>query len=100
VLETNTQPGMTPTSLTPEQAERLRDYPSARCAAGWWRMRHATADRRAPPPPIPHPSILTYRAQRLWLTPLFRKMLRVGLPAFTCIAGWGWYLSMSGRCRR
>ncbi|PWK60509.1 cell division protein FtsQ/DivIB [Roseicyclus mahoneyensis] len=30
----------------------------------------------------PAPSIWSYRVQRLWLTPLFRKLLRVGLPTF------------------
>jgi D-alanine-D-alanine ligase len=45
LLETNTQPGMTPTSLTPEQAEHTGGSPSARSAAGLWRMPHATADR-------------------------------------------------------
>lgn len=35
----------------------------------------------------PAPSIWSYRVQRLWLTPLFRKVLRVGLPAFVLSFG-------------
>ncbi len=30
----------------------------------------------------PAPSLLSYRMQRLWLTPLFRVLVRVGLPTF------------------
>jgi cell division protein FtsQ len=41
--------------------------------------------------PDPAPSRLTYRAQRLWLTPLFRALLRIGLPAFVVIASLLWY---------
>jgi cell division protein FtsQ len=29
--------------------------------------------------------------QRLWLTPLFRALLRIGLPAFVVIAALLWY---------
>nr|WP_246588090.1 cell division protein FtsQ/DivIB [Paracoccus bogoriensis] len=37
----------------------------------------------APPPRRdPAPSRLTYRLQRMWLTPLYRRVVRVGLPAF------------------
>ncbi len=46
--------------------------------------------RRAPDPA---PSRLTYRAQRLWLTPIFRKMLRVGLPSFTLVLVAGSFLA-------
>ncbi len=45
-------------------------------------MRPLIARRAAPTAPDPAPSRLSYRAQRLWLTPLFRKTIRVGLPAF------------------
>jgi cell division protein FtsQ len=41
--------------------------------------------------PDPAPSRLTYRVQRLWLTPLFRALLRIGLPAFVVIAALLWY---------
>ncbi|WP_347832600.1 cell division protein FtsQ/DivIB [uncultured Planktomarina sp.] len=37
----------------------------------------------------PAPSLLSYRMQRLWLTPLFRALVRVGLPTFG-IVGLGW----------
>ena len=48
LLETNTQPGMTPTSLAPEQAAHLRiTFPDF--APGWWRTRHAIARPRPLP---------------------------------------------------
>lgn len=46
----------------------------------------------APDPPQgdlrrdPAPSIWTYRAQRLWLTPLFRRFVRLGVPAFVVMS--------------
>jgi hypothetical protein len=49
LLEVNTQPGMTPTSLVPEQALRRHGFPQA-CAAGW-RTRHAIGEGRAQPRP-------------------------------------------------
>ena len=78
LLETNTQPGMTPTSLPRTGGA----WPASRfpdSAAGSWRTPRATdrparAPRRDPAPP------LAYRMQRLWLTPLFRRCLRIGLP--------------------
>ena len=30
----------------------------------------------------PAPSRLKYRLERMWLTPLYRRILRVGIPAF------------------
>ena len=37
----------------------------------------------------PAPSLFTYRMQRLWLTPLFRGLVRVGLPFFGMVMlGW------------
>jgi len=45
------------------------------------------------PPRDPAPSIWSYRFQRIWLTPVFRAVLRVGLPAFLLVAGPGFYLS-------
>jgi len=41
----------------------------------------------------PAPSIWTYRVQRLWLTPFFRRLLRVGLPAFALAFGTLWYFT-------
>ena len=55
--------------------------------------------RIAPPPPVadpprdPAPSIWSYRAQRLWLTPLFRRVVRVGLPSFVVVFGLGLYFA-------
>lgn len=48
-------------------------------------MRPLIARRETAATRDPAPSRLTYRAQRLWLTPLFRKMLRVGLPSFVIV---------------
>ena len=41
----------------------------------------------------PAPSRWSYRFQRLWLTPFFRKVLRVGVPIFSIIFFAGWFLS-------
>ena len=40
----------------------------------------------------PAPSRIAYRWHRLWLTPLFRAVLRVGVPAFAIVFLAGWYL--------
>ena len=45
----------------------------------------------------PAPSRWAYRMQRLWLTPLFRVTMRVGLPAFVITLAMGLYLSDSVR---
>lgn len=45
----------------------------------------------------PAPSRWAYRMQRLWLTPLFRVTMRVGLPAFVVALSVGLYLSDQGR---
>ena len=41
----------------------------------------------------PAPSRWAYRMQRLWLTPIFRVTMRVGLPAFVVTLAIGIYLS-------
>ena len=41
----------------------------------------------------PAPSRLSYRAQRLWLTPVVRKALNIGAPLFLLFAAISWYLS-------
>ncbi|GGH52091.1 cell division protein FtsQ [Frigidibacter albus] len=41
----------------------------------------------------PAPSRAAYRMHRLWLTPVFRALLRVGMPAFVVTMGFGLYLS-------
>ncbi|MEO6301093.1 MAG: cell division protein FtsQ, partial [Paracoccaceae bacterium] len=45
----------------------------------------------------PAPSRWAYRMQRLWLTPLFRVTMRVGLPAFLITLAVGIYLSDQAR---
>ncbi len=41
----------------------------------------------------PAPSRWAFRFQRLWLTPLFRKTMRVGLPVFSLLFFGGWLVS-------
>jgi cell division protein FtsQ len=53
--------------------------------------RRATALSAAPLDPAP--SRLSYRAQRLWLTPLFRRALNIGVPLLILFAAISWYLS-------
>lgn len=45
----------------------------------------------------PAPSRVAYRLHRLWLTPFFRALLRVGPPAFALAFGAGLFLSDPGR---
>jgi len=45
----------------------------------------------------PAPSKAAYRLQRLWLTPLFRALLRTGVPAFIVTFAVGSYLGDSDR---
>jgi len=45
----------------------------------------------------PAPSRVAYRLQRLWLTPVFRALLRVGFPAFALTFSAGLYLSDAER---
>jgi cell division protein FtsQ len=54
---------------------------------------------RVAPPLLrdPAPSRVAYRMHRLWLTPLFRALLRVGLPAFVLTFSVGMYLSDDAR---
>ncbi|MGR3661075.1 MAG: cell division protein FtsQ/DivIB [Paracoccaceae bacterium] len=39
----------------------------------------------------PAPSRISYRFHRLWLTPIFRRLLRVGVPFAVIAATTGWY---------
>lgn len=59
-------------------------------------MRSLKRDRgrtvEAPPRRDPAPSRLAYRAERLWLTPAFRRTIRVGLPSVLIVALVGGYL--------
>ncbi|MFD1883033.1 cell division protein FtsQ/DivIB [Paracoccus pacificus] len=52
---------------------------------------------RTKPKRDPAPSRLAYRLNRLWLTPLFRKLTRVGLPAFAIAMIAGIWLSDENR---
>ena len=45
----------------------------------------------------PAPSRWAYRMQRLWLTPLIRRLARVGVPAFCVVFAVGLYLSDQSR---
>lgn len=45
----------------------------------------------------PAPSRLAYRLHRIWLTPLYRRVLRLGVPAFTLAMVVGLYLSDESR---
>lgn len=56
-------------------------------------MRALTARRAAAHPRDPAPSRWGYRYQRLMLTPVFRAMLRVGLPVFLIVFAAGVWLS-------
>lgn len=38
-------------------------------------------------PRDPAPSRLAYRVQRVWLTPLYRALIRVGIPSFSVVLG-------------
>lgn len=45
----------------------------------------------------PAPSRLSYRVTRLWLTPVFRKALHIGIPLVALFAAVSWYLSDEAR---
>ncbi|SMX33841.1 cell division protein FtsQ/DivIB [Actibacterium lipolyticum] len=50
-----------------------------------------------PPKRDPAPTRLAYRMNRLWLTPVFRALLRVGVPSFCVVFSAGWYFSDQDR---
>lgn len=54
-------------------------------------LRTAGAAPRAPRDPAP--SRAAYRFHRMWLTPLYRSLFRVGIPTFVILTGMGWYFS-------
>ncbi len=64
-------------------------------------MRSLNPFRKADPEPgmrrDPAPSKWAYRMQRLWLTPVFRALMRVGVPAFAMAFAVGLYLNNDGR---
>lgn len=41
----------------------------------------------------PAPSRAAYRFHRIWLTPLYRSLFRVGIPTFLLLTAIGWYFS-------
>lgn len=49
-------------------------------------IRRQSLDRRDPAP-----SRASYKMHRLWLTPIFQRLLRVGLPVFLISLSTGWY---------
>lgn len=51
------------------------------------------ARSRKSSPRDPAPSRLTYKIHRLWLTPLYRSLMRVGLPTFLILTATGWYFA-------
>ncbi|MEM8822510.1 MAG: cell division protein FtsQ/DivIB [Pseudomonadota bacterium] len=57
-------------------------------------MRKLTG-RRAPCDPAP--SKWRYRMERLWLTPLFKAMIRTGIPSFGVVFLFTWYINQEGR---
>ena len=53
----------------------------------------APAPKQQGPRRDPAPSRMAYKAHRLWLTPVFRAFLRVGVPVFLVLLLTGWYFS-------
>ncbi|CUH39620.1 Cell division protein FtsQ [Jannaschia seosinensis] len=43
-------------------------------------------------PADPAPSKWRYRLERLWLTPLFKALIRTGIPSFSFVALFTWYI--------
>ena len=60
-------------------------------------MRSLNPFRKAVPEPgtrrDPAPTRWAYRMERLWLTPLFRALMRVGVPSFVIVLSVGLYLN-------
>ncbi|WP_243698542.1 cell division protein FtsQ/DivIB [Paracoccus alkanivorans] len=55
------------------------------------------AEQPSRPKRDPAPSRLKYRLERMWLTPLYRRLVRVGLPAFLIAMTAGLWLADEGR---
>ncbi|MBT0956245.1 cell division protein FtsQ/DivIB [Alphaproteobacteria bacterium KMM 3653] len=49
------------------------------------------------PPRDPAPSRLSYRMQRLWLTPVYRRAVRTGIPLAVMALAVGWFLNDADR---
>ncbi|WP_232844919.1 cell division protein FtsQ/DivIB [Paracoccus onubensis] len=62
---------------------------------------HRPGRQSEPPLPRPKrdpaPSRLKYRLERMWLTPLYRRVVRVGLPAFLIAMTAGLWMADEGR---
>ncbi|TYB80930.1 cell division protein FtsQ/DivIB [Maritimibacter fusiformis] len=60
-------------------------------------MQPLSAPRRAPSGRNtrrdPAPSRVAYRIHRMWLTPLYRSLFRVGIPVFVILTATGWYFA-------
>ncbi|MGP9788401.1 cell division protein FtsQ/DivIB [Roseinatronobacter sp. NSM] len=88
--------GGRPDVLRRGQARHLARFPSARDVP-------PTPEGRAPglarkPRRTTHlPSRLSYRIQRVWLTPLYRRAITIGLPAAACIMALGVTLASAER---
>ncbi len=72
----------------------VRTAPVAARQAAYAAEAEVAAPTAAAPAPLrrdPAPTRMAYRMQRLWLTPLFRALIRVGVPAFLiALAGLLW----------
>jgi cell division protein FtsQ len=75
----------------------LPDAARPRTAALRPRRPGAAAASAARAPRDPAPSRLSYRMNRLWLTPLFRAFLQVGVPGFAAALAIGLWLSDEDR---
>jgi len=85
---------------TPSRAP-LRAHPHQPAKAPADPVTHISAPRAPEAAPMaearrdPAPSIWSYRLQRLWLTPHFRRLVRVGGPCFVVALGLGVHFSDS-----
>jgi len=67
---------------------------------------HRPQQRQLQPPPQPRqrrdpaPSRLQYRLERVWLKPLYRRVIRVGVPAFLIAIHWPRLRAAPGRAER
>jgi cell division protein FtsQ len=81
--------------MQPLIASRL--YPGEPGASEAAIVPEAPMARVAAPRRDPAPSRTAYRLHRLWLTPLFRVLLRKGLPVFALVLGAGLYVQAPER---
>jgi len=95
----NPDPYAAPPSVGVRQTPAAVQQDSATQAPGQWSGGHAfTAIPAEPQGQIdPSPSRLSYRLNRLWLTPVVRHFVRVGLPVLLMVVFVGGWLSDAGR---